>query len=367
MKDKRNSKVEMMRLVLMYGIVLCHFCVHGILSQEIKFSFSLNYIVCNFMGILGPIGNNVFMLLSGFFMVKSRPSINKIRRLHAEVLFYSWFFIVIGAMLHLLTVKNTIKAFFPVFFGENWYVSTYIMFSFFIPYVNMLIEHTTKKGHQVLIMLLLLVYCIIPSFGGETYFETYFSGFFTMYVIGAYFKIYGFEKIKGKIIRVVLVAAFSLKLFIIAVLAYLNCNYNSEVYRKLLLGTRSNNSILIVIISSAILIIGLSGKESYDKISSIINGISPSVLAVYLIHDNEIGRILIWRLIIPNVELYFTRYFICFMFIKSIIVFGVCLAFDIGKRLIERRIVLRLSLLNKGLYKKELNVFHYDRNDLFSN
>ena len=73
---ERASNFELLRIIVMFGIVLFHYSDHS--CNDITYANALpsNTVFEYFCRIGGGLGNCVFMILSGYFMLKSQFKLN---------------------------------------------------------------------------------------------------------------------------------------------------------------------------------------------------------------------------------------------------------------------------------------------------
>ena len=66
--------------------------------------------------LLGDLGNSLFVLISGYFMVESAFRLRRVLRLWAEVFFYSLLFAALAALVggETLGPRTWARVFFPV-------------------------------------------------------------------------------------------------------------------------------------------------------------------------------------------------------------------------------------------------------------
>ena len=88
--DNRESNFELLRIISMILIVLHHYALHGGLFQP----NNLNEKVGLFILLGGKIGVNVFVIISGYFLVNSKFRIKKLLQLIGQVYFYAIFIII---------------------------------------------------------------------------------------------------------------------------------------------------------------------------------------------------------------------------------------------------------------------------------
>ena len=68
---ERNSSLELLRIISMLLIMCAHFVVHGIYPLPTVETFSINHVVLQIIGSYAYVGVGAFMLITGYFMIKS--------------------------------------------------------------------------------------------------------------------------------------------------------------------------------------------------------------------------------------------------------------------------------------------------------
>lgn len=151
MVKKRNSNLELYRILLMLAIVAHHFVVnselfHVLQSESLSLKSGFFYI----FGMWGKTGINCFVLITGYYMCTSQITIKKFLKLILEVEFYQLFFFVIFILYGYVSFswKACFKAFLPVSSVADGFTSSFILFYLFIPFINILIKNITK--HPIL-------------------------------------------------------------------------------------------------------------------------------------------------------------------------------------------------------------------------
>ena len=90
---ERESNIELYRIILMLSIIAHHYIMHsGLLSIMCKNPISIKSIFLFIIGAWGKIGINCFVLITGYYMCKSKISLKKFMKLLLEVQFYEILF-----------------------------------------------------------------------------------------------------------------------------------------------------------------------------------------------------------------------------------------------------------------------------------
>ena len=146
MKKTRSSNIELLRIVAMFMIVLCHIVYHCVVVQLTNPAsmgrtvidtfnhptFYKKLLMLNSIQTFGIIGNAIFILISGYFMAnRSKNEINmgKIsKKLLLELGFASLFLVCIPPIIHhlrpeLFITMDTISR----FNSASWFVGYYFV------------------------------------------------------------------------------------------------------------------------------------------------------------------------------------------------------------------------------------------------
>lgn len=327
MRKERKSNFELLRILAMLGIVLSHFNTHSGFTAENPLAFNFNFFL-TIIGQVGIISNIIFILISGYFLVKSDPKPKKIFKLIAEMYFYS-ILIFLGVKLFTnqeISAHALKETFLPFPYG-NWYCVMYIILYLFSPYLNRLIKNLDKKEFKKLIIISFILFSLVPfctSWGVLSRLSIFVLGYF----IGAYIRLYVSENIERKtLIKWVVISLIAL--FGVATTAYLAAIIlNKPFFLTIANGIFVANSSPFVI--AAAISIFLLFRSLDIKQNKVINLIAASTLGIYLIHENIFLRTIIWRETVSvDINSISTLQFIVFAILKVLIVFGICLTIDL--------------------------------------
>lgn len=73
-KSIRMSNIEILRIISIIMIIMHHYVLN---TEAIYTEKSLNYYISHFFFIGGKLGVNVFVLISGYFLVNKKKSLKK--------------------------------------------------------------------------------------------------------------------------------------------------------------------------------------------------------------------------------------------------------------------------------------------------
>ncbi len=345
-KFSRNSNLELLRIISMILIVAHHYSVHGFTINDMD--FSRNKYIVDFLSLGGKLGVNCFILISGYFSIKSKFTIKKLLKLEGQVLFYSISFLIL--FLTVLTptepigIKVILKSLLPIIYSSYWFVTTYIILMILSSYINILILNMNKTIHIKLICILVFIWSIISNFTLGDLSYSNLGCFMTLYLIAAYIRKYvDISNINLKLIRKITTITTLLLFLSVIVFNYIGNKYNINILLKHSTYFKKDNSILILIISVGLFLICLS----YNFHNSIINRIASTTFGVYLIHDNYFVRPFIWETMLHCKENYYSSYLIIHAICSIIIVYIGCTLIELLRQITIEKVYFKLLESNR--------------------
>ena len=196
MKTNRESNIELLRIICMILIITHHYCFHG--------GFTSDENILSIISIAGRMATNCYIIITGYFMIKSKFKVKKFIKIIVETMFYSTVITIIFYTLGLIEFDwlCTIKFILPMFFNIYWFITVYLILYLFVPFINEFLTKTTKETHKKLIMISVMVFCIIPTMVVEqSSYNSYYSEFIwfiVLYIIGSYIKMYNHKLFENK-------------------------------------------------------------------------------------------------------------------------------------------------------------------------
>lgn len=332
--SQRNSNVEMLRILIMFGILLWHITVHGFGLAHISGNMKIEHEFINSLctALFAPCVN-LFVLISGYYGMKFKAS--TLVRFEAQAVFYSFSITVLMFLLFdIMSVKIFIKAFIPVIGCKWWFLNTYLMLLILSPILNEGIAKLSKKQLLAIIVLLLILngigYLIRLSENGSN-----LQSFILIYIIGQFLRRYKDEyKIFTKR-KAMLIACFTCTVMnlLIVYLCLIGGHYYPEITNKTFVYLSYSNPI-IILQSVTILCFVLSFKPSQNNM---INLTAKQVFAVYLITE-AIGMPLYTAL-----KDIFVYNFILGLF-ASVLIFIACIFIEMARNAAYESIIKRFPI-----------------------
>ena len=251
---------------------------------------------------------------------------------------------------------------------QYWFINCYIVLMLFSPFLNKFIKGLSKNTFIKLLLLLIIIWSIYPTFTGASFMYGnsfgygYMAWFIVLYFIGAFIRLHlDINQFNSKKLFVLLIFSIVLLYLGSAILGQLGILFNighlingDTIYRFF---TRENK--FFVLTTSVILfLIFLKRKEFSNKY---INYIAGSALGVYLIHTNVFVGEYLWKSLI-HVSSYYNSPNLWIVAIISIIgVYLVCTGIDIIRRETVEKLWIRfvdnklIDIINR-IYIKALNL-----------
>lgn len=227
-------------------------------------------------------------------------------------------------------------------FGEYWFITNYVILFLLIPYINKLLQSLTEKEFISLLLLLFVLFYFFPTF--TNYDLTNLVYVLFGYIIGYFLNIYTDNKYLKKInFKVLLLVSWLFVIFITIVLNLLS--YKIPMISSFTSYFYGISKIPVIFISISLFMIFKNLKINNNKI---INYISGSTLAVYLISDNKYIRQLLWLNIFKQLVISNPIIFIAYSLSCVLLVYVICTIIDILYReIIEKHVVKHIyNLIN---------------------
>ena len=132
--SNRQSNYELLRIIAMMMIIGLHYfnADMGGVIDNVSIGTTNYYLTYLFESIF-MVGVNVFVLISGYFMIK-KDTIN------------------IRKCVDKFSIKNLIKVSLPILAGSRWFVKTYIILVILSPFINKSLRNLRENQYKALIL-----------------------------------------------------------------------------------------------------------------------------------------------------------------------------------------------------------------------
>lgn len=298
-------------------VLLGHYYVLSYFDSVDTISFNL--LGMQFLEAWSKVAVDIFVIITGYFLVNQIFRWNKVLKLLSCTYFWGIIILLLGFLLGLsIKTDYMYKSIFPLT-PLNWFARLYLLLYISIPLFNKIINSVSKAQLGQIIIVLTTMFYTVPTListfiSGGGYLTSYFT-FGIMYMIGAYIRKYGDEKLDKLSIYAGIVS-------IILILASILWN---DIYmydgRYIMYLTHKGNSVVGLLSAIGIFTVFKNMKISY---SPIINTVASTTFAVYLIHNNPIISDWLWNTVIQANNYFGSPFFLLHMLSITSLIFVLC-------------------------------------------
>jgi Uncharacterized protein conserved in bacteria len=344
-QQKRDSSIELFRIISMICIVAHHYIVNSGVMLQIRPEniMTKNALFALLYGWGGKTGINCFILITGYFMCTSRITVKKFLKLFLQIEFYKIViylcFLISGYIpFTLSSMLNSVLPLSLVIYSIGaGFTGSYLVFFLFIPYLNLLIHAMNEKQHKLLILLCLLVGSVFQTFLKAPAAFTYVGWFMVLYLIASFIRLYPkkyFENRKVWGYAAILTLLTSWLSIMVAAFRY-QTNRNPAFYYFV----SDSNKILAVLTAVSAFLFFKNLKLKYHPV---INTVAASTFGVLLIHANsDTMRQWLWKDTLKNAVVFHSYSFIVHAIISVVSVYAICTVIDI----------IRIQIIERPLFK----------------
>lgn len=290
---KRMANMELLRIVAMMMVILLHFLGKGGILSELTGKLDATERTAWVLEAVAIVAVNVYMLISGYFLVESRFKISRVLGLVLQALFYSILVPVILVLAGVLspgeiTFYQLLYYVFPTQMEHYWFLTAYVVMYLFSPLLGMAVHHMNKKQHGLvlagLLVLVSLGKSVLPvrlemdEFGYDAVW------FMCVYLVAAYIRLYGIPFFKNKRISGACYMLGAMAIFGITMLLNF-CYVKWDVFGYFLKSAYHYNHILNLFASASLFYLFYHIRIPDGKFARFICRISPYTFGVYLLHE----------------------------------------------------------------------------------
>ena len=342
----------------MFLIILHHYSVHGPWPKD---GALLTTIAVDFLSLGGKIGVCVFVIITGYFMSRSRFRFASILKLVLQTLFFSWMFLAIQffADAGQLDFKKIKTALIPLTTGEYWFVTTYIVLMLLSPLVNLCLHSISDDAERKALLVGFVLFSVIPTLVLSNSYTSNVVWFCYLYLVGAYVRdrkesgefeepdigTAGWRKaVLSPVHWAIRRPALAFVVCLVAAqgsMVLINCLKEwclfTVISPKYLF---SQNMLPVFLMSLAMFCFFAKLKPFHSKV---VNFLAKSAFGVYLIHDNMFVRAFVWKPFEPLYGMGGMRLAVAGV-VSAVAIYLVCAAIDTVRReLLEKPVMDRVE------------------------
>ncbi len=315
---KRESNFEVLRTVAMFFIVLYHCLTHGIGDG---YGFNCNHpitlangLFSDFILVFSSIAVNLYVMISGYFLVDKNFKFSRIVRTWTNTCFYSCVVTLVFTAFQFIPFNliSLGKSFFPVSTDAYWFVTQYIGLLILSPFLTIIARQLSYRQYIFLLVGgAFLCLSIIPDFPMAKRYHVAHGN--SVWSFAYLFFIAGFIKLHLKNIRMASLLMMTLVLILLVFFCEVVGGYSNGMIHLYWL----NYNGIVLILSVVVFILVRQMNVPDNRFWNTLVSVAPYTFGVYLIHDHLLVREWLWSAIsIPSY---------CDNALFPIIVIGLCI------------------------------------------
>ncbi len=362
-KSDRFVNFEFLRITSIFMVIILHF-INNSQFNDVVDMYSINGYIYSFIQGLCYTVDNLFILLSGYFLVNSKFKPYKVFDLWFQVFFYSFGFFLILTISGVteFSLKNLYYAITPIFSKAYWFFSCYIILYLVSPLINTIIKNSNRKKHFILIVAGFVLFSLLDSvlFSQDPFFICGGKSpiwFIYLYITAAYIRLY-----VTRIPRKIYLGSGALVLSVITAAGYYGYSYLIEKSGATFIDPQNLRSLcsVPVFLSSICIFLLFKGINIKGKLTSrALVFLSPLTFGIYLIHDNKNLKDLLWYIISP--EKYSDEVFVWLYMLAVVpIIYIVCAVVE----LLRQKLFSITRLNNLGILLQKKFIILSNKNQL---
>ena len=341
MSGKRDSNIELLRIITMILIIGHHYVHHGLYNTNLTGSVTNLWsngrgtarVIASLLYPGGRVGNYIFFMLSGYFLINRTESI-KIRKVISIVIFYGITLSLVTGLLGLMgilpegvrfsgIINNSVIGLFTPITGVWWFITAYILLMLLVPIINGYISKLTLKGYFASLALIWLPFSVIDYMFNSPLIEIEMAVYF--YMLGGFLRKSNLAKKHRSLIWALLSAiAWGCS----AGLNYLaNAGADNNIVFKVIAKFSTGLDAGVASLLAACFIFCTFASLRMPYISW-INRLAESTLSVYMIHEFPTIRYFLWNNIFKVAVAYQKTLFPLYAAMSIAVVFVGCIAID---------------------------------------
>lgn len=291
--SKRQANYELLRIIAMFMVVTLHYLNHTGALLSLGESADAKKIIGTLIESFCIVAVNVYVLISGYFLVEAGFKIKRIVVLICQVLFYSTliplFMLGSGAAGNGAGgIYLWIQYLFPIETEHYWFATSYVILYLFTPVLNLAVKTMNRKQLQITLVLLLVFFCGFKSISPVQFvtdrFGYDFGWFLCVYLIAAYIRLYGLKSFSTGRRAWIAYAGCAFAIFaVVCVFYYIHEKTGAFAYYSTV---PFHYNYLLCLAGAVSLFCAFRYVKIPERAADIICAISPLTFGVYLFHEH---------------------------------------------------------------------------------
>ena len=336
---KRESSIELLRIISMFFIILHHACINNGLVLFAG-EFALNHVFIALLGIWGTAGFTVFFCISFWYMLDNDYHFksSKIIRLIIESVLYALCALFISKICfgECITMIDLLKTVLSPALNTFWFLTAYIIVYFLMPFISKMVYALSDTQ---IVTLAIISTLFVPIYRGGYCLAPIGNICLVLYIFITVATIYRkFDLIKKFAGRVLIV---SISIAICGMIFAFYINQGQSVIYEILVNRWS-------IIQS---VVGFSFfvwyKDNFKFASKFINECSKGVFGLYIIHSSPYLATHIWQDIFGICKSFIYNSFLLSLLIGAVLVMVCGIAVSYVIDFVLKKICIHIRVLDK--------------------
>jgi surface polysaccharide O-acyltransferase-like enzyme len=306
MKKKRDSGIELLRIFAMLMVIGVHIFVYGGYFDTAREQSGIVWSSAYFMRLFFRPAVNIFIIITGYFMVHSpfdlKKSYRRVLSVYGTILFYSVLLsIIVLANRTVFETEYTVsviigKMLLPLLSQEWYFLTGYILLCLFAPFINISLQKITKQEYQILLIVTTVVMSLWLCLANldpfwdvlrDSGYDGLFKGknvfsFIYIYLVGGYIGLYGKTRKTPQFLY--LFGAF----FCVVVNYLIWTRFDDLLAYEDVAMSYANPLVVLTAVFA------LSFFKDVHFYSKVVNIIASTTIGIYALHELEYMRDLIW-------------------------------------------------------------------------
>lgn len=296
----REPGVELLRILAMAMVITLHYLGKGGFLTGAEEGWNGPDYLAWFLEAFCVVAVDVYVLISGYFLVDASFRPKKLLKLWAQIFFYSVGVPAVLLCTGILPVgevylERLITWCLPVLREHYWFATAYVVLYLFAPFLGQAVRRLSKKQFGQLLALLLFLFSVSKSVlpvdlpmdtGGYDA-----LWFLCLFLVAAYLRLYGIPFFGGR-------GRSALIYLVCSVLSFgLLCAYrlvyaHTGKLSGFLTSPYQYNHILCLTSAAALFLVFRELKIPQGKRTAGITKVASCTFGIYLLHENEALRYL---------------------------------------------------------------------------
>ena len=354
----RQSNIELLRILSMVFIVAAHW-IHAFAGINVSGFPLFNLCFYHVFRGFGQIGVNSFLLISGYFLSKSKFKIQSFLRIAFQVVFYACVLLIANAIIHpdnKWSVGGVLAYILLLSNGDFWFVGPYIAMFLLSPFINVCTRNLRKEQFVILLFIVGMFVSVLPTVFDKQIWPNELTiniiHFVFIYLIGAYISRFVSDLHSRAFAPVVCLGFFLIFLTTLILPNVLGVRKELVMYFQ----ARSN----VMMVACSVLLF-LVFKQIRMKPSKLVNLVGGSTFGIYLLHENFMTRHLLWRDFFHVEALSHSNLFALYAIETVFIVFAIGFMVDVARKyLLEKPLFALLDKKLGNVFKNVNGLFVFE-------